>query len=409
MAKTQITTKTVEERDAADDDEIDPLELTPLFDRGKDRKSKTITKISIRRTDPDEGHLGYMAPDASEGDIKQKYGGGEFTLQAKNDSGQIVHTLTNFKIAGDPIFQSEIAEARWLRLNRVTARSNGEGGSVKEILASIEERESKRREEERERRAQERQEALDREERNRREQREHEEKLAKDTADREERRRKDDTEREERRRAEAREDEERRTRLHREDLDRADAASKAQLAQTQQFFQQLQALNKRDDAAAAGTDPIKILTTGMDLALKMREGAGGGEPTDALTALLSRLPETLAEVRTTAKEAYHEVAAKGQKKAAALTAKEAPAKGDTVTISGPTATRLKQMIEVLQRAGKDPEKAIDDLSRHVIRMATQPAAPVAPAARPPAPARAAPRRAGEAPKRAAARRPARKK
>ena len=107
MAKTQVTTKTIEERDP--DDEIDPLALTPLFDRGKDRKSKTITKISIRRTDPDEGHLGYLAADASEGDIKQKYGGGEFTLQAKNDSGQIVHTLSNFKIAGDPVFQSEIA------------------------------------------------------------------------------------------------------------------------------------------------------------------------------------------------------------------------------------------------------------------------------------------------------------
>ena len=370
MSKTQITTKTVEERDAVDANDIDPLELTPLFDRGRDRKSKTITKISIRRTDPDEGHLGYLAPDASEQDIKQKYGGGEFTLQAKNDSGQIVHTLTNFKIAGDPVFQSEIAEARWMRLNRVTARSNGEGGGgLKDVLTLIEEREAKRREEDRERRSQERQDALDREERNRKEQRDHEEKLARDNAERDERRRKDETERDERRRVQ-----------HREDLDRAEAANKAQLAQTQQFFTQLQAMTKREDRDGAATDPVKLLTSGMELALKMRGDGGGGEPTDALTALLSRLPETLAEVRTTAKEAYREVKGKPAPDAAADA-------GDVVTLTGSTATRLTQMIAILQRAGKDPEKVIAGMADHVIGLAKQGNKRAAPTAAPAKPTR----------------------
>jgi hypothetical protein len=404
---TQITTKTVEEHD--DDEASAAAQLTPLFDRTKNAKSKTITKIAVNRTDPDEGHLGYLGPDASEHEIAQKWGGGEFVLKAKNDASQIVQQQS-LKIAGDPIFQSEIAEARWRRLNNLRPGVGGGGrpdGGLKEILTVIEERETRRREEERERRALERQEALDREERNRREQREHEEKLAKDAADREERRRKDDTEREDRRRAEAREDEERRTRLHREDLDRADAASKAQLAQTQQFFQQLQALNKRDDRAAGDADPIKILTTGMDLALKMREGAASGEPTDALTALLSRLPETLAEVRSTAKEAYHEI--KGKKPGAVPAAPSPATGGDEVTITGPTATRLKKMISVLTASGTDPETVIRGLADHVIGKAAG-KGPAPSVARPPA-AKAPgvrPRAPKAAPKRAAARRPAKK-
>jgi hypothetical protein len=404
---TQVTTKTIEERD--DDDPAVEYQVTPLFDRSSSKKTKTITRISVRRTDPEEGHLGILGADATEHEIFQKWGGGEFDVKAKNDAGQVV-TQMILRIAGDPVFQSEIAEARWRRANNLrpsTARP--EGGGIREILTVIEEREARRREEERERRTAERQEGLDREERNRREQREHEAKIAKDSEDREERRRKDDAEREDRRRSEARADDERRARQHREDIERVEAAAKLQLAQTQQFFSQLQAMAKREEHAAGGADPIKILTTGMDLALKMREGAGDGAPADALTALLSRLPETLAEVRTTAKEAYSEV--KGKRAAAAPPS--SVAKGDEVTITGATATKLKKMITILTAAGGDPESVIGGLADHVIgRAAKQQAAtpaPARPSARPPTAARAAPRRAGESPKKAAARRPARKK
>jgi hypothetical protein len=363
---TQITTKKVETLEDDDDDAEDlDADVTPLFDLGRNKKTKTVVRIAIKRTDPDEGHLGYLGPEASEHEIAHKWGGGEFVAQGKNAAGQIVVTQT-IKIAGDPVFKSEIEEARWRRLNNLKPSKRREddagGGTLKEVLTLLEEREAKRRDEERDRRAAERQENLDREDRNRKEQRDHEEKLAREMAERDERRRQDDAERTERQRQQ-----------HREDLDRAEAANKAQLAQTQQFFTQLQAITKREDRAADGSDPLKMLTAGMELAIKMRGGEGGsGEPTDALTALVARLPETLSEIRSTAKEAYQEI--KGKKTAAAAPARTGGP--DEVTITGATATRLKRMIGILQKAGKDPEQVLDGLATHVIGLAAKkPAAP----------------------------------
>ncbi len=391
---TQRTTKTVETLDDDEAADADVQQVTPLFDRST-KKTKTIATVSVKRTDPAEGHLGYLGADASEQEIFNRWGGGEFVVQAKNADNQIV-TQRTVKIAGDPVFVSEIEEARWRRQNnlRPIAR-NGDagGGSIKDVLALLEERESKRREEERERRAEERREQGEREERNRREQREHEEKLARENAEREERRRKDDQERDERRRAQ-----------HREDLDRAAAAAAAQLAQTQQFFTQLQAMTVSDGKAAGGSDPVKLLTAGMELAIKLRgDGAGGpAEPTDALTALLSRLPETLAEVRNTAKEAYEEIKSGKNRKVIEATATPAAPESDEgapdeVTITGETARKMKTMIGILQRAGKDPETVLAGMANHVIGLTKEPAKGPAPKAAPRPPAT-----------RAAAKRPARK-
>lgn len=382
---TQVTTKKVETLDDDDDATTEGGEATPLFDLGRNKRTKTVVRIAIKRTDPDEGHLGYLGPEGTEQDIANKWGGGEFVAQGKNAAGQIVVTQT-IKIAGDPVFKSEIEEARWRRMNNLGPRKrrddgaeNG-GGSIKEVLALMEERESKRREEERERRAEEKRELLEREERNRKDQRDHEEKLARENADREERRRKDDAERDERRRAQ-----------HREDLDRAQASAAAQLAQTQQFFQQLQAIQKHDARAGAEADPVKLLTAGMELAIKLRgDGGGGGaaEPADALTALLSRLPETLAEVRSTAKEAYNEIKGKKGAEPAALEAVPVDDGRDEVTVTGATARKLKAMIGILQSAKKDPEKVLTDLADHVIGLAEKRPATKA-ATRPPAATQAA--------------------
>ena len=279
MPPTRVKTTTTE-REIDDEIESDEESGSPLFDRTRDKKSKSIDRISVYRVDPDEGHLGYLPPDADEKEIRAKWGGGEYRLQAKNASGQIVQTITSYKISGDPIFQSDIAAARWERLNKIHARSGGgadaPASSIKEILTTMEERERVRREEERERREEERRDRLEREEKARKEQQAHEEKLARDAADREERRRKDDEERAERRRAEQREDEERRARLHREDIERMEKANQAALLQTQQFFQQLTTINKRDASAAGAADPVKLLTTGMEIALKLG-GRGEGE------------------------------------------------------------------------------------------------------------------------------------
>lgn len=391
---TQITTKKVETLDDGDADELE-AQVTPLFDLGRDKKTKAVIRIAVKRTDPDEGHLGYLPPDASEADIAHRWGGGEFVVQGKNAAGQIVvsHTV---KIAGDPVFKSEIEEARWRRLNNLRPAKRREddagGGSIKDVLMLIEEREAKRREEERERRAEEKREQAEREDRNRREQREHDEKLARENAEREERRRKDEAERDERRRQQ-----------HREDLDRVQAQAAATLAQTQQFFAQVQTLTK--DSSRSESDPVKLMMAGIELALKLRgdgAGDGGGDPKDALTALLSRLPETLAEVRSTAKEAYQEI--KGKKGAPPAARALPPAGGEeVVTITGKTAVKLKGMISALERAGKDPEAVLAGLADHVSGQARQPTA-----SRSAPPARISSKgRTAKAPRAARAARPAR--
>lgn len=427
MATTKVRTTTVERNTDEDEQNDDEAPAAPLFDLNADKKSKSIDRISVYRVDPDEGHLGYLPHDADEKDIKSKWGGGEYRLQAKNNSGQIVKTLSSYRISGDPIFQSDIAEARWMRLNRIPSRNNANGdgpSSVREVIATLQEQDKARRDEERERREEERRDRLEREEKARAEQRAHEERLAKDQAEREERRRRDEEEREDRRRKEQREDEERRARLHREDMERLEKGNAAQLLQTQQFFQQLAAMTKSESKTAAAADPIKLLTTGMDIALKLggRGGAGDGEPPDALTALLSRLPETLGELRETGRAAYAEIqASKAAKKGAPRqlsprasddggAAVASDADHPEVTISGPTAGKLQRAIEILKAAGKDPEAVISGMAEHVIKLRERPPTPARSKPRAPAgrarPARAATARAkpAAAPKRAAARR-----
>ncbi|MEO7827171.1 MAG: hypothetical protein ABIR60_08530 [Allosphingosinicella sp.] len=425
-AHTQVTTKTVENRE----EEEEEGEPTPLFDRTRDKKSKTITRIAVRRTDPNEGHLGELPPDASEQDILGKWGGGTFLAQAKNDAGQVV-TATSLKLAGDPIFVSEYEENRWRRLNGLQPKARGNtdgGGSLKDVLTLLEERAEKARIEERDRRAEDRKEQQEREERARRDQREHEEKLAREIRETDERRRKDEADREDRRRKEQREDDERRARQHREDLERVEASNKAQLAQTQQFFQQLSAVSKeKGDGGGGAATAIKTLMTGMELAMKMRpEGGGEAAPTDALTAIMSRLPEILTEARETAKSVIHEVTASKKPAAApALAPARNPraraAKPDgelehEITITGPTAARFKQMIAVLQQQKKDPEKVLNDLAAYVIKNGANgangaaspaPASSAAPRNAPPKQKRSPATRAAPSPRRAS-RAPAKK-
>lgn len=372
---TQVTTKKTE---TLDDDDEEAIQSTPLFDRSVNKKTKTIDKLSVRRTDPPEGHLGIIGPDATEREISDKWGGGEFDIKAKNAANQVVTQMT-LKIAGDPIFMSDIEEARWRRANGLAPKIRGDAGSgIKDMLALYEDREAKRREEERERRIEERREASEREERMRREQREHEEKLQREIREADERRRKDEADREDRRLKSQREDDERRQRQHREDLERVEASNKAQLAQTQQFFQQLATMAKDNKGEAGGgaATAIKTLMTGMDLALKMRPAGDGGDaaPQDALTAIMSRLPETLHEARETAKAVYREIT-DGKKPPIDVNAAPNPRRGkgaaavdeSKVVITGATADRFKHMIGVLKKQKKDPETVLNQLAEYVIR------------------------------------------
>lgn len=357
-----------------EEEEAEDLASAPLF-AAVNRAGKRIDRVSVRRLEPNSGFMGIMPPNVTEDMIFAKWGGGDYRLEAKNDAGGILKVRA-YKIAGDPQFASEAEERTWRRQNGLEpVRGRGAGSDVKEMLAIMEERDDKRRAELLEREDRTRKDADAREERDRR-QREERDAIA----------RRDEEQREERRRREAREDDDRRTRAHREDLERITAQNAAALAQNQQYFTQLAATMKADErSSSAAIDPVKTLITGIQLARDL--GGDAAAAPDFLTALVSRLPETLQEVRRTAGAALAEIkggAGAGGKRPAGLKPGE-----DFLTITGKVATKAKALAMKIRAAGGNPEQAID----RMLTMATAAAdagAPPAPAAAPARSTKAAP-------------------
>jgi len=360
-AKRRVTRETVTEIEADEPEELEPeaagadeLHLeAPLFSPLL-RRAKRIESVGVRRTDPDSGYLGAMPPDVTEATLKARWGGGTYKLEGRNAAGQMVADGVRMcKLAGDPIFASELEEKQWRKSNGLPDKAAAPAAgvmSMKDLLLLINEKDEARRIEQLEREERMRK---DNEEREARERATREEREAKDRAAREEleaRRQKDADEREERRRAAAREDDERRARTHREDMERMAAQNASALQQTQQFFNQL-ATTMKSEAAAPAADPIKTLLAGVQLAQAM--GGGGGGDEGPLTALVKRLPETLAEARKTGAAAIAEM------KGAA--GRGGGRKGDELTITGALASKAKTVIKKLQASGKDPLKEIDQL------------------------------------------------
>ena len=345
------------------------------------RTAKKVESVGVRRTDPDSGYLGTMPPDMTESSLKARFGGGSYRLEAKNVNNQIVKDGVRIvKIAGDPVFTSEVEESEWRRahgLKPKPAESSSAGGSagqeIKDLFLLWEERDEKRRREDRERETRERAEAAAREERERKEQTEREERERRRLEEIAARERKEQEDREERRRQAQREDDDRRARQHREDMDRMQAQNAATLQQSQQFFQQLAAASKTEGKNAH--DPIATLVAGVQLAQTI---GGGGSDRGVLGDLFSRLPETLAEVRKTAGAAYNEV----KRSKGGAGASGAP----ELRLQGPLALKAKRVLLRLKAAGQDPEKAIDQLL--TVAEAQLPARPrPRPKGKPAAPAR----------------------
>jgi hypothetical protein len=363
---------TIEDDDEETDDQAN--EEAALFADYVGRGAKKIDKVSVRRTDPNSGFLGFTPPDVNEAQIFERWGGGEYRLDARNVLNAILKVRT-VKIAGDPLFESEAEENRWRRLNglqpraRSAAAGAGGGTDVKDLLVMMEERDERRRLELEQREERARKDAAEREahERHLREERDV---LARRETD----------ERESRRRLEAREDEERRTRAHREDMERLAAQNAQAMQQAQQYFTQLAAAMKSEAAAGERSDPVKTLIAGVQLAQSLGGGGGDAAPADFLTTLVSRLPETLQEVRRTAGGVMAELkGGAGGKRGRATGAKPGE---DYLTITGPTASKAKRVIKALAAAGKNPEAELD----RMLTFAAAAAESARPAAAPAAPA-----------------------
>jgi hypothetical protein len=363
VTRTELDGEELEPSDAEQFAEANP-EVT-LFSK-EEVSDKRVEKLHITRTDPDEGYLGFMAPHATEQDIVQRWGGSEYSVIAKNASGRIVLSR-KFRLAGDPVFVSDIFEARWRRmmgLKKKDEKSDKDPDTMsgREVMVWMQQQEASRRTDEAVRFERERERDREYQERVSREQREAQDRQSREQRESQERQAREQREHETKLEVQRREDAERREKEHSRELEKERTANAQLLQQNQQFFQTMLAMNKQANEGAAQSDPTAMLISGMEMAMKMHEGA---TPKDALTTVLERLPETLKEARETAAAAYREVSGGGKDKEAGA----GGGKRDSLTIKGSLATKVKALVRHLVKQGKDPEKVIDGVADYLMKTA----------------------------------------
>lgn len=104
-------------KDEDSDDEVakaaSRLAGSPLF--GDVEDPKAVQHVSVIRNGPvPEGGLGRFPVSISEEDIRNRFGGGTYTVQAKDAQGQVMKGGTRtVEIAGAPLFQSKEARLRY--------------------------------------------------------------------------------------------------------------------------------------------------------------------------------------------------------------------------------------------------------------------------------------------------------
>lgn len=356
----------------------------PLFADLGGTDDTTVEKVTVSREDPDEGYLGTLTGGANELEIFQQWGGSKYKLIAKNGRGRIL-TTRMLKLAGEPVFMSEVAEARWRRANGLSKKKAepeaGEVGAMspRELMALIETKADAAKREAEEREERRRKEDHEREEKARREEREWRAQMEKDRADREERirredaaqaarldqqRREDDKRREDR----IREDEQRREKDHERAMTSQLAAAKESQEKNQQFFTNMLAMAKGD--AKASADPMAQVTQILTLVEALKSASGnGGEPQDAVTALLSRLPETLQAAGSMVGNAIREVkggAPRANNGGAGNGDEGDEGDGDKVVLDGAAATKVKELAAFLVSKGKDPRIALVQIADHIM-------------------------------------------
>jgi hypothetical protein len=278
VARTTTTTTRQEAIEPEDDTGEDQGEVSPIFDGDE---TDGIVKIRIERTDPTEGVLGYFdGAVITEREILERWGGSVYRVQGINSQGRIVKSR-QVRIAGDPIFQGAMAEARWKkekdRLSPPAAAPGAPGLSMTELMALMKEQQASERQAETERREREKENDRAFAERMR---------LANEESER--RRRIDEEEREARRRRDD-EDRDRRRQQQQEESDRR------QQAFMQQTVAMLQASNQQalEFVKATAAAPAPQGTSLMDsiktvLAIKEAfggEGGGSDEPMDPMSLI----------------------------------------------------------------------------------------------------------------------------
>lgn len=341
----------------------------PLFDNA----DGSIASVFVTRDEPlEEGFLGKIPPDSTERDIFRRWGGGTYSLSARNETGKhIKGGHATVQIGGDPIWQSETFARKWKRMQNDTAdapagKPSPPAGtaapSVMEMLLLMDKQAEKARLEQREafalrereaQMAHDRQLEILREEGRRRadELRQQAERLERDAREREERREKD-----------AREERER----------------------SREWMRVMMESGKRggDDET-----PMRAMMLGM----KIARDAAGGEGGDGLVERLiagGLEAVTSGKVRIPGLTAPAAPPAAGQPAPAAGAAPARPAV-PRVGLTGKTAEKAVEIARNLQAQGVDPNTFFENLFTEMAGKTKPGAAPLADAV-PTPPAVAAP-------------------
>jgi len=335
------------------DDESEAFNDAPLFEVDAERK---IASVLVMRTDPDEGTLGTMPTQVTELAIKRRWGGGTFQLQARDERNRPMKGgFRTIQIAGDPIFESKAAQAKWNRQQQIEGGppASSDAIGLKDVIALLSTTEQKAsaaaalRLEEQERQHKRELERLRLEAEIKAEERKAEEqRRERALEEREERRRREDEERDERRRKD-------------EELTRQ---------RDREFQVMLRGLTQQQKGGGDGAD---MLLKGIALA---RDLGGGGE-TDPVSAVAAALLPTLLGPK---------LAGAAPAVAAAVPAAPAAPADESVTFDGPLGRKTLKLVEHLKGQGYDPEAAISHVWDTLLQSKRSIAAPgnVAPASAP---------------------------
>lgn len=334
------------------DDEAEAFEDAPLFEVSSDLK---IASVLVMRTDPDEGTLGTMPPQVTELAIKRRWGGGHYQLQARDERNKTMKGgYRSIVLAGDPIFESAAAQAKWNRQQQLEGNNNrppSDTIGLKDVIALLSSTEQKTAAAA----------ALRFEEQDRQHKRELErlrvegELRAQERKAEDERREHQQQEREDRRRREDEEREERR--LKGEETAR-------------QRDREFQVMLRGITQQKGGGDGADMLLKGIALARDLGGGGGDGDPVTAMAAAL--LP-TLLGPKAGAPAAP--VVPPARPAAAAAAAGDEP-----VTFDGALGKKTLAVVEHLKAMGYDPETAIAGVWDTLLKAKRNTPAPPAPAA-----------------------------
>lgn len=270
-----------------------------------------IVRVRVISRDPDEGSLGYIDDlDASEDVLREKWGARTYVLQGIDATHRIRKSMQVKVGGGDPIFNSEVAEAKWRRAHGLAStRTNGGSMSPIELMKVIEERDEKRRREEKEARQEREEREAKLEARRREDDRAWQQQREKDARDWEMRKAQMERDAEERRR---REEAERDDRRRKDDAERADRERRDRLdaeARSQAHMQQMLTMVKQSSEQAmlhmkatqasqvAAANPMAQMMDTVKMVGVIKDafggGAGGEENGDPISMLIKALPDMI--------------------------------------------------------------------------------------------------------------------